>query len=212
VTLRDLLVVYLAIGVACAIWIYRKSPPPAARALASAAVAVPLWPLWAPFALERSVDATPLHPLAERVERALEDAERAALGSSASALLSPAVVTRLRRELRRIGARLSELDGLLTLDGFDLDASERRLGELAGDRQASARAHHESLRRLHQQRAADVSGLGELADLVLALRAELLLERQGAASEGVADLVREVSARLEALTDPASRPERSQMS
>jgi hypothetical protein len=201
VTLRDLVVIHLAIGIACAIWIYRRSPPPAARALASAAVAVPLWPLWAPFALDGSGTPVALHPLAERVERALDHAERAALGGSARALLSREVVARLRREVRQIGARLCELDRHLASDGFDLTVSERTLGELEGARQASARAHHESVRRLHARRAADAAGLAELADLVQALRAELLLERQGAASQGVADLVREVSARLEALTE-----------
>jgi hypothetical protein len=201
VTLRDLAVVYLAIGVAIAIAIYRRSPPPITRALASAAVAVPLWPLWAPFAFEPSRARDAAHPLAARVASALASAEIAALGSGAGALLSRAEVARLAREVQRIGARLAELDRLLATEGFDLAASERRLAALEGARRASAEAHHARLVRLHARRAADAAGLAELVDLVHALRAELLLEAEGASGSGVADLVQEVSARLEALTE-----------
>lgn len=200
-TLRDLAIVYLAIGVAIAIAIVRRSPPPVTRALASAVAAVPLWPLWAPFAFERSRARELVHPLAARVLCVLSEAEQTALERSAGALLSRAVVARLERDARRIGARLAELDRLLATDGFDLAASERRLVELEGARRASAAAHHARLARLHARRGADAAGLAELADLVQALRAELLLEPEGASESGVADLVQEVSARLEALTE-----------
>lgn len=207
-TLRDLLIVYLAIGIGCALWIYKRAPPPAARALVSAAVAVPLWPLWAPFALDSRSRAGASHPLSLPVERALHAVEAARIGTSAAALLSPEVTARLRREVARIAERLGELDRLLASEGFDLESSARRLEALerAGDgsRLSSARVHHQSLKRLYEQRAADAAGLSELADLVLALRAQLLLERQGAASEGVADLIRECWTRLEAL-DEASQ-------
>ena len=46
VNLRDLLLLYAFAGVACAIAVVRRGEP-----AWSAALTVPLWPLWAPFAL-----------------------------------------------------------------------------------------------------------------------------------------------------------------
>ncbi|MFZ4758290.1 MAG: biotin/lipoyl-containing protein [Burkholderiaceae bacterium] len=50
-SLADLAVVYLIVGACCGVAVYRVAPGPGPRAIASAALAVPLWPLWAPIAL-----------------------------------------------------------------------------------------------------------------------------------------------------------------
>ena len=186
-TLRDLVIAYLVVGLACAVFIYRRSPPPAVRALASAAVAVPLWPLWAPFALESGRAA---HPLVAAVERAIAEAE-------STAGVPRDLVLRLRSELARVSERLLELDRLLGTEAFDLESAARRAAETG---LASARAHHESVRRLGDQRARDATRLAELSDLIAALRARLVLS----GSEGAGDLVDELWTHLDAL-DEASK-------
>ena len=77
-SLRDLLGLYALIGIACAIAVFRRAPSHGAGALFSALVTVPLWPLWAPFALAPSRAQRTSRPendaIIARVERALADA------------------------------------------------------------------------------------------------------------------------------------------
>ena len=87
-SLTDLGAIYLVVGVACAVAIYKSGPSRNAAAIASAAIAVPLWPLWAPIALTgrgsprgapraaRAVDpGSPMALAADRIEASLREKE-----------------------------------------------------------------------------------------------------------------------------------------
>jgi hypothetical protein len=100
---------------------------------------------------------------------------------------------------------MDELRALQATRGLDRAASEARLRDLeargASERTLdAARLQHESLARLEQLRAADAQALEELADLLEALRAQLLLARYaGSSADGTGAIVSEVWARLEGL-------------
>jgi hypothetical protein len=77
---------------------------------------------------------------------------------------------------------------------------------------ASARLHLGNVRRLHELGERDTRALEEMAGLVSALRTQLVLVRlSGSSAEGVGDIVSELWARLESLSEAsdeafASRP------
>jgi len=208
VSLRDLLLLYGIIGIACAIAVLRRSPARNLRAMASAAATIPLWPLWAPFALgapraarSRSGAAT----TTARIDKALADAVEAVAGTPMSDVFSPKIATRISAEVLRVAARLDELGALAAEAGFDAEASAGKLRELesrgGSDRAvATARLQHESMLRLQQLRAADERALVDLAELLEVLRSQLLLARYaGSSAEGAGAIVGEVWARLEGL-------------
>jgi hypothetical protein len=122
-----------------------------------------------------------------------------------SDVFSQKVASRMEAEVVRVSARMAELSALMARAGFDAQASAQHLKDLEGrgvpERTiATARLQHESLCRLQQLRAADAQALDELAELLEALRAQLLLARfSGASAEGVGAIVSEVWARLEGL-------------
>ena len=72
-SLADLALLYLVIGLACAVAIYRVGAERGPKAIATAAIAVPLWPLWAPVALTSARPDRPrawaARPSAERAVR-----------------------------------------------------------------------------------------------------------------------------------------------
>jgi hypothetical protein len=215
---RDLLLLYAAIGIACAIAVLRKAAVRDASTIASAVVTVPLWPLWAPFALatrdgpRRAAPsyASPEGDRAEggplgRIDRALAEAVDAVAGTPMSDAFSKATAARIEAEVRRVASRLEELRALEARTARDAVASARRLQDLAAQGAperavATARLRHESLSRLEALRAADAQALEELADLLEALRTQLLLARYaGSSAEGADAIVTEVWARLEGL-------------
>ncbi len=211
-SVRDLLLLYGFVGVACAIAILRRSPAMTARAVSSAMAAVVVWPLWAPFALgtARPRGTSAAGPPAEspalrRISRALAEAVDAVAGTPLAEMFSPKVAVRIEAEVARVSARMGELAALVTRADFDADASARHLRDLeacgAPERTlATARMQHESLTRLTELRDADAQGLDELAELLEALRAQLLLARySGSSAEGAGAIVAEVWARLEGL-------------
>ena len=216
-SLRDLLILYGVVGLACAIAVLRRAPTRGLAAMASAAVTIPLWPLWAPFALgaprpgpsrtstrERERDSAAALAV-RRIDRALEEAVGAVAGTPMSDVFSKQVAARISSEVARVAERLEELDHLATRQGFDTEASAARVRDLeargAPERAvATARLQHESLSRLDKLRAADAQALEELADLLEVLRAQLLLARYaGSSAEGAGAIVSEVCARLEGL-------------
>ena len=203
--LRDLVVLYGAIGLACAVGVLRRGL--GARGVASALMAVPLWPVWAPFALAGGRPSRRRHacPSVARIERALDDAVRAVAGTTMAEVFSRQTAARISTEVVRVAARLDELAALASQTGLDLEASRARLGDLeargAPERAvATARMQLESLLRLEQLKSSDLRALDELADLLEALRTQLLLARyEGSSAEGVGAIVSEVWARLEGL-------------
>jgi len=211
-SLRDLLILYGVIGVACAVAVLRRAEGRLGQRALSAAVTVPLWPLWAPFALaaprpraRRSPESRCEQSPTARIDRALDDAVEAVAGTSMSDVFSRQVASRIAAEVARVAERVEELGALAARSGFDTAASAARVRDLessgAPDRTiATARLQHESLSRLDQLRAADALALVELADLLEVLRAQLILARYaGSSAEGAGAIVSEVWARLEGL-------------
>ena len=211
-SLRDLLALYGVIGIACAIAVLRRGHATGARAVTSAFATVLVWPLWAPFALgspparvarprsgQQETDAV------QRIERALADAVDAVAGSPMSEVFSQKIAARIAAEVSRVAERLDELTALTSRAGFDAEVSARHLRDLeergAPERTVvTARLQHESMSRLQQIGAADAQALEELAELLEALRAQLLLARySGSSAEGAGAIVSEVWARLESL-------------
>jgi hypothetical protein len=212
VSLRDLLILYGIAGLACAVAVLRRGSTTGARAAASAVATVLVWPLWAPFALgapsrraPRAASGSPQHEAVRRVEIALAEAVDAVAGTPMSEVFSAKVAARIAAEVARVAERLDELTALTTRAGFDAQASSRHLRDLeargAPERTlATARLQHESLARLQQIRTADAQAIDELAELLEALRAQLLLARySGSSAEGAGAIVSEVWARLEGL-------------
>lgn len=221
-SLRDLLILYAVLGVACAVAIYRSSTESRPRAAMAAALALPLWPLWAPIALtstrsrptaswasdadSRSRAArSPVSEAASRVEAALREGVEACAGTSLESLLPRDAAARIAAEVRRASERHAELTAVLGREGFDVAAAERRVVALekssASARSlATARLHFENVKRLAALRDRDARALEELADLVQALRTQLTLARfAGSSVEGVGGIVSEVWARVEGL-------------
>jgi hypothetical protein len=219
-SLSDLAVLYLIVGLACAVAVYRAAPERGPRAVAAAALAVPLWPLWAPIALtgtqrsrppshdERgapSSSSSPVAAAAARIESALREGVEACAGTELESLLPRAAADRIAAEVRRAADRHAELSALVGREGFDLAAAEARVADLgaadASPRAVStARLHLDNVRRLLAMRDRDALALDELADLVQALRAQLVLARfAGSQAEGAGGIVSEVWARVEGL-------------
>jgi hypothetical protein len=222
VNLRDLVFLYGMAGIACAVAVLRKEQAQGGRgALWSAVATVPLWPLWAPFVLatprpkERPQRSSAVEPRAPtkaakdgalgRIDHALEESVKAVAGTPMSQVFSRQVAQRITSEVALVAERMHELTSLASSRGLDRAASAARLSELeergAPERTvATARLQHESLLRLEQLRAADAQALEELADLLEALRAQLLVARYaGSSADGTGAIVSEVWARLEGL-------------
>jgi hypothetical protein len=217
VSLLDLGVLYLCVGLACAVAVYRASPPGGSRA-ASAALAVPLWPLWAPIVLTSArgapgaagaprvaAEATPVSEAAARIQAALREATESCAGTALAALLPREVADRISSEVARAAGRHAELTDLLRREGGGRAAAEARVRALAEPGAspralATARLHLDNVRRIAALRDRDARALDELSDLVGALRAQLALARfAGTQAEGTSGIVSEMWARVEGL-------------
>ncbi len=205
--LVDLCVLYGIVGIAAGVAIYARAVPRDGRAIASAALAVPLWPLWAPIALSarRPESRLMLAGVPREIEAALTEALEAVDGSPLANLLSRAAVTNILVEVDRAAARCAELDGLLARPELAPDLAAERLAVLEREAApvrtlASARLHHANVQRLMRLRERDRQALAELTDLVAALRTQLVLARYaGSSAEGVGGIVSEMWARVEGL-------------
>jgi hypothetical protein len=209
VSLKDLLVLYAIIGLGCAVAVLRRAPTAGVRSVSSALATVLVWPLWAPFALG-GPSRTPARRAqgsasVTRIEQALAEAVAAVAGTPMSDVFSQKVSSRIAAEVARVAARLEELSALTSQVAFDAHASARHLKDLEtrGVRErtmATAKLQHDNLTRLQQLRAADAQALEELAELLEALRTQLLLARySGSSADGAGAIVGEVWARLEGL-------------
>lgn len=207
-TLGDLGVLYGIAGTACAVAVYRRHRDQRS-ALASAAVTVVLWPLWAPIALTAPRSGTQRAPAltnaSRRIESALNEGALAANGSPLSALIKPDAVERILADVGRAEARQLELETLLAQGSFDRDDAAERLATIEREggssrSLATARLHFENISRLHRLLERDRLALEQLADLVEALRTQLVLARYaGSSLEGVGGIVSEVWDRVESL-------------
>ena len=208
-SLRDLLVLYAVVGVGCAIAVLRRSPAGGGRGFGSAVATFFVWPLWAPFALGSPPPRRPPPgtggDVVRRIERALAEAVDSVAGTPMAEVFPARAAARITEQVTKVAAHMEELSALTSRAAFDAKASAEHLRDLeargASDRtMATARLQHESLTRLQQLRASDAQALDELADLLEALRAQLLLARYaGSSAEGAGAIVSEVWARLEGL-------------
>ncbi len=207
-SLRDLLVLYAIVGVACAVAVLRNAQGPRVSRALSALATIPLWPIWAPFALATARPrraSSSEHGAVVRIQRALAEAVDAVANTPMADMFSRQVASRISDEVAHVAARLDELSLLAARSEYDTAASAERLRNLedqgATERAvATARMQHESLLRLEELRSGDARALEELADLLEALRTQLVLARYaGSSAEGVGAIVSEVWARLEGL-------------
>jgi hypothetical protein len=206
-SLRDLLLLYGLIGVASAIFVGMRASGSRASVISSALLSIPLWPVWAPFALSSPVRASRAvrSAAATRIDGALAAAVDAVAGSPIADVFTPKAAARIAEEVAHVVTRQAELVTLGAKAGFDVATSRQRLRDLesrgAPERLiATARMQLESLLRLEELRRADERALEELAELLEALRTQLVLARYaGSSAEGVSAMVGEVWARLEGL-------------
>ena len=208
-SLRDLSVLYLVAGVCCAVAIYRSSPAGGSRAAMSAALAVPLWPLWAPIALtaKRTTD-TPKGAAGSaltRVKIALGEAVLASRGTPLARVLPAEAAARIEAEVERRVQRHAELEALLRKEAFDLARAEARVREIertagTGRALATARLDLDNVRRLSTLRDRDARALEELCALAEALRTQVTVARfSGSSAADIGGIVSEVQARVEGL-------------
>lgn len=202
----SVLVVYLLVGVACAVAIVARSAESAGRTAASAVGAIVLWPLWAPFALAPPRRASASASVSSRgIARALDEAVLAVVGTPLEPLFPRQTADRIGAEVARVEARAREIVAVAGPNGIDVGASARALAglEAAGASPrtiASARLRHESVARLAAIHSSTLAALADLEALLDTLRARLLLARfEGAAADGVESIVAEVWTRLEGL-------------
>jgi len=212
-SLRDLCLLYVVFGCFFAIAIYRSTPDTNANRLGSAALAVPLWPLWAPIALTAKRVDKPIYlrresgtsSALERVKAALAEAMQSIQGTPLATLLPPDSASRIEADVIRREKRLAELDALLVKEAFDVERLESRVRDLekrGGSSRAvsTARLDLENVRSLSALRDRDARALEELCALVEALRTQVTLARfSGSAAADIGGIVGEVWARVEGL-------------
>lgn len=207
--LIDLALLYTALGVACAVALYRRSPDRGPKAMVAALTALPLWPIWAPIAWtarrETPASSGATGDRLARIRVALELAVESVRGSSLEGLFSRDAARIILEEAERASHRNQELLELLSREEFDLATVEKRPDLLhqrgASPRAcASARMHCDNVRRLHALAEKEGRGLDELAALVTALRTELMVVKlSGSSAESVDGIVGDLWANIEGL-------------
>lgn len=206
-TLGDLLVLYSVAGIASASVVYRSSPERGRSAVLSAALTVPLWPLWLPVALtaQRRSPPSATRRNGDATRDAIWEAHEAVAGSALEPLLPRDAALRMLAELERAGDRHQELCTLLADPSFSASAAEARIQKLTAQGAsarslAPARLHLENVRQLEGLRKRDEQTLLELTELAATLRTQLVLARYaGGPPTDAGDILTEVWARVEVL-------------
>lgn len=207
--LAEVALLYLGVGVACAIALFKRAPARNKSALLTAILAVPLWPLWAPIAwtARRAPSPSPGSSPEARVREALEEVASSVQGTPLARLVDDQSSREILQEVERLASRREELVALLAQERFNPQLATRKLEELraagASPRaQSSALLHLSNIRRLSELAERDARALEELAELVSALRTQLIFVRlSGSGAAGVSDTLGELWARLEALSE-----------
>ena len=204
-TLGDLLVLYGAAGVASAGVVYRAAPGRDRSAWLSAALALPLWPLWLPVAITAKRRPAPRSSTGDATRDAIWEAHEAVVGSPLEPLLPREAVLRMLQDVERASVRHEELVKLLGQPSFSARAAEQRVEQLTREGSsartlAPARLHLENVRRLESLQRRDEQTLSELGELCTTLRTQLVLARYaGSTPDDAGDIVGEVWARVEVL-------------
>ena len=192
--LIDLGVVYLLVGVGCALTLYRRRAQGAGASSAlDLALALWVWPLYVPVLL--ASERAGVRPVSERhtatasqISRehellvgALETARAKVRSPSLAALLPTSEhLRRLTDHLLRLDAKVRELDEVLASDEFDLHRAERRLREserTTGHGREEAALAIESIRRLQSMRERACRERDELLGLCARLRMQVTVLR-----------------------------------
>lgn len=203
---------YLMVGASCALAIWMRaagSTAPTRTRAVRAAMAVPLWPLWAPIVLSDPTiaESTPSDAsLPVRIEDALREGVEVARGTALDALLNPASAARITEMVRRAKGRRGELQQLLSRPEFCLQRARARVCDAEHDDRprslATARLHLDNVERLHALAAQDEVWMVEIADMTEALRTQLLMARYaGSSGDGIGDIIGDLWARVEALSE-----------
>ncbi|MGE0787988.1 MAG: hypothetical protein AB7S26_20100 [Sandaracinaceae bacterium] len=205
-SLLDLGLLYLVVGIGCAAVVLTRSRGAPLPRIGSALLALLLWPMWLPLILiEDRPPPSRATDRAARIEEELTRSVDAARGSPFEVLLSQDAAEKIRKEVREALQRIAELDGVLAQPGFDRDEAERRVVQLTesrGSKRAlrSAVLHRNNVARIEALRDRSVRGIEELSELAHALRSQLVLARYaGSSPEGVGGIVTEMWARVEGL-------------
>lgn len=187
---------YAAIGVIAmiAIAIVRGVPT-----MPDALLTVTMWPLWGPMSLVRD-------PKDQREQELLGALARAQASPLASVLPDAESARVLASRLREASQRLTELDEVLARPDFDPTAAKQRAKDLESRGATSAAATAElrvrTLGQLRTLRERYRSDLEEVRELVAQLVTQAELVRlQPAATQSSSELVRELVARVEGLSD-----------
>lgn len=203
-------VLYGIIGVVVAIAL-GLSERPGDRRWYLYGVWVVAWPFFAPFVLARAT-TTPKARTATADPRlcCAEARLLEALGhleGVAGEVLAPEVdrVQNMTVGLARMQVRISEMDAVLDTDSFDLDGIARELDAIEAEtdpRRDSLQARHRSVQRLRELRdhtAKDYEGsLLQMEEMGAQLH---LLRFSEKPEQGVLDRVRDLSARIEGVTE-----------
>lgn len=199
VRLELLAIGYAAIGVLFALRSARRGEPWLDAALLALA-----WPLLLPLGHANKPALDPVGRAADEVRAALSSVEDAARGTPFATLLDARAGVRLKEELLRATQRVRAIDDELAREAGRGAASSATL-HLRAASQASLRAIRER----------DLRAMCELAELLAALRARIVLARHaGSFSEGPEAMVTEVWSRIvglgeamESTTSPAREAE-----
>ena len=177
-TLGQLVGTYFAVGTITAAFVYSRSERRRSD-LASAALTVVLWPLWAPVALgpqRRAGDRD------DTIRGLLDEGVRAAVGTAYETMLNRPAAERVAVQAERAQVRLAKLREVLGSEAYEVEALHLRLERLkttGGSRRAveTARLHLENVRRMRALADRDEAALLELRELLGALRTQLVLAR-----------------------------------
>ncbi|MBN8613687.1 MAG: hypothetical protein J0L92_24035 [Deltaproteobacteria bacterium] len=173
----------------------------------STLLATTLWPLWAPFVVERQ-RTLPVERGASaiglEVRREIDAARMTCVQSGLDPVFSAEMAEHLRTEVERSVARVADLERTLATPHFDPGAAEAHVKALGGDtdrgRLASASLHARNVVRMRALLEADQQALRDLVELLRALRSQLALARFVGSSEADASgIVRDVWTRVEGL-------------
>lgn len=174
--------VYAAIGLVAAVRAVRRGERPLDAALLWLA-----WPLMLPLGTKPSSPPDdPVARAADRVREALASVELAAAGTGYAGLLDAQAGVRLRQELSRATQRVRAID----------DELARETSHGSGS-QATAHLREASQASLRAIRERDLRAMSELAELLAALRARIVLaQHSGSPAEGPEVMVGEVWSRI----------------
>lgn len=181
VRLELLALAYVVIGALVALRCLHRG-----EGLLDAALVLLAWPLYLPMWHRTEPQGDPVARAADHVREALSSVEGAAAGTPFSGLLDARAGVRLREELARATQRVRAIDDELAREAQRTNASSATV-HLRSESHASLRAIRER----------DLSAMNELAGLLSALRARIVLaQHAGSSAEGPEAMVTEVWSRI----------------